>query len=118
MRTAILAKTNYCRIGKHRMTLCRNRNFVACVGAWNGQHRDAHEQRPQPELEPAAAWLSRLSGVGLVGHADILTSGAEHKATGLLRTHLANAAATFVEFHAAPILQPCSAIQRGQATLP
>ena len=36
-------------------------------------HHD--QQRPQPELKPAASWLLRLSGVGFLEHGGIVAGG-------------------------------------------
>lgn len=35
-------------------------------------YHDVGQECARPELKPAAAWLSRLSGVGIVGHGGIL----------------------------------------------
>ena len=41
--------------------------------ATDGRHHD--QQRPQPELKPAASRLLRLGGVGLLVHVGILADG-------------------------------------------
>ena len=68
------------KLGRRALTLglqlarsgTRDANYFWCARKWTPTQRDSViEQRPQPELEPAAFWLRRLSCVGLVGHGGI-----------------------------------------------
>ena len=47
---------------------CDDLPLAVDVAPRRAHQHNANQQRPQPELKPAASWLLRLSGVGLLVH--------------------------------------------------
>ena len=60
-------------LGEDRPSLSDDLRLPTYIGRRHAKQHHAHEQRPQPELQPAAAWLPRLSCGGNVGHAGIVS---------------------------------------------
>jgi hypothetical protein len=106
-----------------RLQNCRDRGFsILCLRPYGDQPMHAksgqqyeQEQRPQPELMPAASWLLRLGGVRVVIHGGILAAGSFRMVMHLMR-FLANYFATTVNNRriAGPPIDHDRLLQRGR----